>query len=163
MNISIYKPISNYYFKLFIKSYCVTDSTHQHVISTSLVNPVVYQSIAIQDKKGYIDEVPSPSIDEEIDDFDDLSDDEHEDLFGFAKNDATIMLGINRSLDLKCFSRYEYRPEYYWYPSPSETTKRKRNHSEVEKPTMKTFASDRSIYATPQGVPKRRRCQKSEK
>lgn len=131
------------------------------MISTGLGDSLVYQTIAIDEPQSYIDVLPSESIDEQFEYSDDGSDDEdNSNLYGFLKNDSKLMLSLNRTMDLKVFHRYASRTEIHWNPTRPITPYRKRNYPDVIKSVYNTFAGDKSINATPQVVPKRRRYQK---
>lgn len=151
---------------MLFKPHCVSliDSSRQQLISTSLGDPLVYQKIAIDEPQAYIDVLPSGSVDDQFDyASDDASDGEdYMNLCGFTKNDdSKIMMSINRIMDLKTFRRCVIRKENHWNPTRSITPYRKRNYPGLVKSVYNTFASDMSVNATPEVVPKRRRFQKS--
>ncbi|XP_055315645.1 ribosomal protein S6 kinase alpha-5-like [Sitodiplosis mosellana] len=127
------------------------DSSCQHVISTSLGDPVIYQKTVIDKPQAYIGE--------QFDYLDDDSDGE-DNLYGFSKNDTTILTSTNRNIDLKIFYRYGSLTQIDWNSTRSITPHRKRNSPDMRKLVYNTFAGDKSINSTPHGVPKRRRCQK---
>lgn len=137
------------------------DSSRQHVISTGLEDPLIYQKIEIDEPNAYTDVLSSESIVEKCTNSDDDSDDEDDDkLYGFENNDSKIMRSLNRHMDLKNFYRHGLVAEIHWNPTRSITPYRKRNYPDVVKSVYNTFAGDKSVNATPHGVPKRRRCQK---
>lgn len=131
------------------------------MISTSIGDPVTYEKIVIDEPQAYIEVLPSGSISDEYDSPDDVSDSEDDSpLYGFSKNDPTILRSTSRNIDLKVFYRYGSLTEVHWHPTRSITSHRKRNSPDMSKTIFNTFAGDKSVNATPQDVPKRRRCQK---
>lgn len=153
-----------YHILILYKSHYVSlaDSSRQQLISTGLGDPLVYQKIAIVEPQAYIDVLPSGSVDGQIDYLDDPSDDEeYTNLYGFSKtDDEKIMRSINRIMNLTTFRRCLIRGENHWNPTRSITPYRKRNHPGLVKSVYNTFSSDKGVNATPEVVPKRRRCQK---
>lgn len=133
------------------------------MISTSIVDPVTYEKIVVDEAHAYTEVLPSGLISDEYDYPDEVSDSEDDSiLYGFSKNDPTILRSTSRNIDLKIFYRYDSLTEVHWNPTRSITSHRKRNSTDMSKTIFNTFAGDNSVNATPQHVPKRRRIRKTK-
>lgn len=122
----------------------------------------VYEAIVNDEPQAYIDILQTPSVMDvvaEYDSLDELSDNE-DGFYGYTKCDTSLMLSLNRNMDLTTFSRYSTsfcQPN--WHPKQSVTINRKRNHPASLKRVYNNITDN--IETTSPGVPKRRRRQKS--
>lgn len=138
--------------------HCFTESSCQHLISTSVEINLNYEKMDVDEQNAYIDVLP---VSEQPEDLDEYSDDEDiNQLYGFTKSDSSIMLSLNRSMDLGNFYRdliFRTRSDTHWYPNRSTTPFGKRNYADVINSVYSTCATDKTTNTGSFGVPKRRR------
>lgn len=133
------------------------------MISESVADESTIEKMSSDEPQAYIEvQIPSSEqIDVKYNSLDDMSDvssdsDNLSPLFGFAPNEAHILLNMNRILDLQTRLKYRCDPRSIWYPDLPPILYRKRNHTERMDANYDT-ADDQSRCTTPLRVPKRRR------
>lgn len=133
----------------------ILESSCHRLLSAGLGESLELDKIALDEPQAFMEVVRSGSSNEQLDDISMDSDDEStDDLYGFPRSDQTMLLTMNRILDLSTSLRYRSK-EFNWTADRSRLSTHKRLYDTMA--SSNTFAGYTNHTATDQSVPKRRR------